>query len=59
MSSNPYIADICARTAMSRREVRQEMSPASRRTFPCFIHGRLFDCEEDYLSELHDYLNGM
>jgi len=27
--------------------------------FPCVIHGRQFDTEEQYFAELHDYFNGM
>jgi len=58
MTFNPYIAEICARTAMSRWEISKESTPAKPRVFPCVIYGRQFDCEEDYLSELHDFLNG-
>jgi len=30
-----------------------------KHTFPCVIHGRQFDTEEQYFAELHDYFNGM
>ena len=59
MSSNPYITQVVLQEGISEREVRATASPMTRRTFPCVIHGRQFDCEEDYLAELHDYLNGM
>ena len=26
--------------------------------FPCVIHGRKFETEEQYLEELHEFLNG-
>ena len=58
MSSNIYLTHVALQEGISEREVRATASPASRRTFPCVIAGRQFDCEEDYLSELHDYLNG-
>ena len=59
MSSNPYITHVALQEGISEREVRATASPMTLRTFPCVIHGRQFDCEEDYLTELHDYLNGM
>jgi hypothetical protein len=30
-----------------------------KHTFPCVIHGRSFDTEEQYFAELHEYMNGM
>jgi hypothetical protein len=30
-----------------------------KKTFPCVIHGRSFDTEEQYYAELHEYMNGM
>ena len=43
---------------MSEREVRRTATPMSRRTFPCVIHGRQYDCEEDYMSAMNEFLNG-
>jgi hypothetical protein len=30
-----------------------------KKTFPGVIHGRSFETEEQYLQELHEYMNGM
>ena len=30
-----------------------------KKTFPCVIHGRTFETEEQYYQELHEYMNGM
>ena len=30
-----------------------------KKTFPCVIHGRTFETEEQYYAELHGYMNGM
>ena len=59
MTSNPYITQVALQEGISEREVHSTASPMSRRVFPCVIHGRQFDCEEDYLAELHEYLCGM
>ena len=58
MTTNPYVLNIIEQTGMTEREVRQSTSSVTR-TFPCTIHGRHFDTEDDYLSELHEFLNGM
>ncbi len=60
MSNNPYIAQICAQTGASEREVIRDMMPPLRpMTFPCTIHGRTFDTQDEYFNELHEYLNGL
>ena len=42
---------------------RQDCEVAStmfqKKTFPCVIHGRSFETEEQYFAELHEYMNGM
>ncbi len=58
MSIQSEIIDqIAAREGVRPWDIRQELTPAQPRVFPCVIHGRQFDCEEDYLSELHEFLN--
>ena len=32
---------------------------AKKKTFPCVIHGRQYDTEEQYQEELHEFMNGM
>ena len=58
MSNNPYVTNIIQQTGMTESEIRQSTSSITR-TFPCTIHGRHFATEDDYLSELNEFLNGM
>ena len=60
MTVNPYVSHIIEQTGMSEREVITSMMPSLRpMTFPCEIHGRHFETHDEYLNELHEYLNGM
>ena len=57
MSINSEIIDqIAAQSGVRPWDVRQELTPAKPRVFPCTIHGRYFECEEHYLEELHEFL---
>ena len=57
---NPYITQICEQTGATEREVITSMMPTLRpMTFPCVIHGRHFETHDEYLNEMHEYLNGM
>ncbi len=58
MTTNPYVLNIIEQTGMTESEIHQSTTSVSR-TFPCTIHGRYFDTEDDYLNELHEFLNGM
>ena len=58
MTTNPYVLNIIEQTGMTESEIHQSTTSVSR-TFPCTIHGRHFDTEDDYLNELHEFLNGM
>jgi len=35
-----------------------ELSSALKKTFPCVIHGRQFDTEEQYNEELNEFMMG-
>jgi len=59
MTSNPYVNQICEQTAMTPSEVRKMMPPMRPMTFPCVIHGRSFESFDEYMNELHDYMNGL
>ncbi len=53
--SNPYVE-----TLMEMGYDREDCStPSTKKEFPCVIHGRVFDTEEDYLNELHEFMNGL
>ncbi len=58
MTTNPYVSNIIEQTGMTESEIHQSTTSVSR-TFPCTIHGRYFDTEDQYLEELHEFLNGM
>ena len=60
MSNNPYIQHIVEMTGESPREVVRQMMPTLQpMTFPCTIHGRTFESHNEYMNELHEFLNGM
>jgi len=47
-------------TGATEREVVRDMMPSLRpMTFPCVIHGRTFESHDEYMNELHEFLNGM
>jgi hypothetical protein len=53
MRSDPYSDQI-------RAQGREPSNaPAARKTFPCKIGRKVFETEEQYLEELHEFLNGM
>ena len=56
--SNPYVDQICQQTAESPSEVRRLHTDPGPFRFPREIHGRRFDTYEEYLEELHEFLNG-
>ncbi len=60
MYNNPYITQICEQTGATEREVITEMMPPLRpMSFPCEIHGRQFDTQDEYLNAMHEFLNGL
>ena len=42
-----------------RQDVEVASTMFQKKTFPCVIHGRKFETEEQYYAELHEYMNGM
>lgn len=56
MSSNPYVEQLISQ-GYDRQDARAIR--ASARTFPCVIGGRKFETEEQYLEELHEFLNSI
>ena len=54
-TNNPYV-----NTLLEMGYDRQDCSSAGpAKTFPCVIHGRTFDTQEQYDEELAEYLNGL
>jgi hypothetical protein len=54
-SNNPYV-----NTLLEMGYDRADCASAGLdKTFPCVIHGRTFDSQEQYDEELAEYLNGL
>ena len=56
--SNPYIETL-VEMGYDEQDCRVASTMFQKKTFPCNIHGRQFDTEEQYYAELHEYMNGM
>ena len=56
--NNPYIENLVS-MGYDRQDVTVASTMFQKKTFPCVIHGRQFDTEEQYHAELHDFMNGM
>ncbi len=55
---NPYVENL-VEMGYDRQDVEVASTMFQKKTFPCVIHGRQFDTEEQYYAELHEYMNGM
>ena len=55
---NPYVETL-VESGYDRQDVEVASMMFQKKTFPCVIHGRTFDTEEQYYQELHEYMNGM
>ena len=42
-----------------QQDVQVASTMFQKKTFPCVIHGRTFETEEQYHQELHEYMMGM
>ena len=57
-STNPYVQNLIE-MGYDEQDVKVASSMFKKHTFPCDIHGRHFETEEQYYSELHEYFNGL
>ena len=57
-TNNPYM-DTLIEMGYDKQDVQVAGAMFQKHTFPCVIHGRQFDTEEQYYEELHEYMNGM
>ena len=55
---NPYVETL-VEMGYDRQDCEVSSTMFQKRSFPCVIHGRQFDTEEQYNEELHEFLNGM
>ena len=44
---------------MMNKTLKLRLQCFKRKLFPCVIHGRKFETEEQYYAELHEYMNGL
>ena len=56
--TNPYVENL-VQMGYDRQDVEVASTMFQKKTFPCVIHGRTFETEEQYHQELHEFLNGM
>ncbi len=57
-TSNPYV-DTLIEMGYDKQDCQVASTMFQKKTFPCVIHGRQFDTEEQYNEELHEFMNGM
>ena len=56
--TNPYIENLVS-MGYDRQDVTVASTMFQKKTFPCVIHGRQFDTEEQYYDELREFMKGM
>ena len=57
-TNNPYINNLIE-MGYDKQDVQVASTMFQKKTFPCVIHGRTFETEEQYHQELHEYMMGM
>ena len=57
-TSNPYVNTLIE-MGYDKQDVQVASTMFQKKTFPCVIHGRTFETEEQYHEELHEFMNGM
>ena len=58
MTNNPYVNTLIE-MGYDKQDVEVTSTMFQKKEFPCVIHGRSFETEEQYNQELHEYMNGM
>ena len=56
--TNPYVENLIS-MGYDRQDVSVASTMFQKKTFPCEIYGRKFETEEQYLTELHEFMNGL
>ena len=54
-TNNPYVNTLLE----MGYDIKDTQTIATKKTFPCIIHGRQFDTEEQYNDELNEYMMGL
>ena len=58
MTNNPY-TNTLLEMGYDKQDCEVVSTMFQKHSFPCVIHGRTFDTEEQYYAELHEYMNGL
>ena len=56
--TNPYVQNLVS-MGYDENDCKVASTMFQKKTFPCEIYGRKFETEEQYLAELHEYMNGL
>ena len=56
--NNPYVANLIE-MGYDEADCQMVASVGIKKTFPCNIHGRVFNTQEEYNDALADYINGL
>ena len=56
--NNPYEQNLID-MGYDKQDVQIASTMFQKKIFPCVIHGRQFDTEEEYLESISDFMNGM
>jgi len=56
-SNNPYVNNL-VEMGYDQQDCEVVSTMFQKKTFPCVIHGRTFQTEEEYHEALHEFLNG-
>ena len=57
-SNNPYVNTL-VEMGYDRQDCEMVAVAGLKKTFPCVIHGRTFDTQEQYDEELAEYIAGL
>ncbi len=57
-SNNPYVNNL-VEMGYDRQDCEMVAAAGLKKTFPCVIHGRTFDTQEQYDEELAEYIAGL
>ena len=57
-TNNPYIENLVS-MGYDRQDCEMVAAAGLDKTFPCVIHGRTFDTQEQYDEELAEYISGL
>ena len=57
-SNNPYVENLVS-MGYDRQDCEVASTMFQKKTIPCIIHGRTFETEDQYFTELHEFMNGM